>query len=166
MSSGSTTRRSALEWCRAQKRGLRLTAPSSRLAAVFLGKAQSALNMLDSALGKGEMEWVAATAYYAKYFALYAILTKCGISCEIHDCTLLAMRTLFVERGKLDASLYEDILDSKDLRIDLQYYAHKGLDRGRVMRRARSAPRVVLALRAFSERLTAAEIRDVRAALA
>ena len=133
---------------------------------VFFRKAQSALSMLRSALGKDEVEWVVVTAYYAKYFALYAILAKCGITSEVHDCTLVAMKRLFVEAGKLDASLYEDILDSKDLRIEMQYYAYREYDRERVMRRAHSAPEVVLALRAFSERFTAAEINATRKMLA
>jgi len=32
--------------------------------------------------------WLATTKYYCEYFAIYAVLMKLGIKCEIHECTI------------------------------------------------------------------------------
>ena len=53
--------------------------------------------MLESATEKDEIDWISTTAYYARYFAFYALLQKCGIKSEIHDCTISLMSFLFVE---------------------------------------------------------------------
>jgi len=41
--------KSSLEWCKGQKKGLRLVNPSAAMAEAFFRKAESALNMLNSA---------------------------------------------------------------------------------------------------------------------
>jgi uncharacterized protein (UPF0332 family) len=41
-----------------------------------------------------EIDWIATTAYYARYFALYALLMKIGIKSEIHDCSIAIARLL------------------------------------------------------------------------
>ena len=55
-------------------------------------------------------------------YAVYALFQRCGIISEIHDCTIAAFGYLFVEEGIVDSSLYDEILASKDCRIDAQYY--------------------------------------------
>ena len=117
-----------LDWCKKQKKGIRLAVPSGVLGEVYLKKSESALNMLVSAIEKNEPDWIASTMYYAKYFSVYALLAKCGIKCEIHDCTLKAMKLLFVDSGIISKELYEDIEDSKTLRVDLQYYTSNDND--------------------------------------
>jgi len=75
-------------WCLEQKRGIKLEEPNDNLYYVYIKKAKSALNMLTSAIEQNEVDWIATTAYYARYFAFYGLLQKCGIKSEIHDCTL------------------------------------------------------------------------------
>ncbi|MGM5488712.1 MAG: HEPN domain-containing protein [Nanobdellota archaeon] len=82
-----------LAWCR--KKGIKLIPPNENLAQAYLKKAYSSLNMLTSAIEKKEYEWMASTAYYARYFAVYALMMKCGIQSEIHDCTLHIVQKLF-----------------------------------------------------------------------
>ena len=41
--------------------------------------------MLASAIEKNEIDWVATTAYYARYFVVYALLQKCGIKREFNE---------------------------------------------------------------------------------
>ncbi|MBU0461156.1 MAG: hypothetical protein KJ574_01080, partial [Nanoarchaeota archaeon] len=89
--------RSQIGWCTRQEKGLKLDSPNSNLCFAYLKKAKSALNMLDAAIERDEDDWIATTAYYARYFSLYALFRKCGIKSEIHDCTIAAMRFLFVE---------------------------------------------------------------------
>ncbi|MEK6863779.1 MAG: HEPN domain-containing protein [Nanoarchaeota archaeon] len=151
-----------LDWCKKQKKGIRLAVPSGVLGEVYLKKSESALNMLVSAIEKNEPDWIASTMYYAKYFSVYALLAKCGIKCEIHDCTLKAMKLLFVDSGIISKELYEDIEDSKTLRVDLQYYTSNDNDAKRLSRLAGTAPDFVLLIKPVYERIGDKEVMAVR----
>ncbi len=142
-----------VRWCMKQKRGIRLEEPNDNLAEVYIKKAKSSLNMLDAAIERGEIEWVVTTAYYARYFALYALFQRCGIKSEIHDCTLSAMKYLFVDEGVLDELRYKDILDAKDARVDVQYYATDELDEEKLVRKARMAQEFVLFIEGAMEKV-------------
>jgi uncharacterized protein (UPF0332 family) len=107
-----------LNWCIKQKKGLKLVEPNENLCGAYIRKAESSLNILKSALEKNEIDWITTISYYAKYFSLYALFIKCGIKCEIHDCTIKAMKILFVEEKIIDENLYKDIL-VKIVSIDL-----------------------------------------------
>ena len=54
-------------WCLKQKRGIKLEEPNDNLCKAYLKKAKSALNILDSAVEKGEVDWIATTAYYSMW---------------------------------------------------------------------------------------------------
>lgn len=157
--------RSHLEWCRKQRRGLKLATPEKELAEAFVKKAKNALIMLKCAKDKDLPDWIATTPYYAKYFALYALFVKCGIKCEIHDCTILAMKELFVDTGMLDKGLHHDISNSKGLRVDMQYYTYNKPYRSRAIESADSASEFVSALTSLSERLTHEHIASIRSSL-
>lgn len=151
-----------LDWCRKQAHGLKPVEPNDDLASAYLKKAESALNMLESALQKNEVDWIVTTSYYAKYFALYAVFAKCGIKCEIHDCTLTAMKVLFIDQNLMSAELYEDINQSKELRTELQYYAYEEFDKEKVMQCAHSAPEFVLKMQEYLQRFGTIEIELAR----
>jgi uncharacterized protein (UPF0332 family) len=74
-----------LVWCLKQKRGIRIIEPNPNLAKAYLKKAISALNTMSAAYKIKETDWILTTAYYARYFALYALLMEIGIKSEIHD---------------------------------------------------------------------------------
>ena len=59
-------------------------------------------------------------SYYAKYFVVYSLLSRIGIKCEIHDCTISLFEYLFTD--KIPPKLIRDFQQSKDDRIDAQYY--------------------------------------------
>lgn len=83
------------------------------MSEVYVKEADETLENVFFAKGK----WKLITAYYACYNALYALLMKCGIRCEIHDCSLNLME-LFgfdVEDVKFLKKLKED-------RIRAQYH--------------------------------------------
>jgi len=67
-----------LIWCFRQKRGIRLTEPNPNLTKAYLKKAASALNTMTATIQINETEWTATAAYYARYFALYALFMKIG----------------------------------------------------------------------------------------
>lgn len=64
---------------------------------------------------------MATTKYYIKYFAVYSILMKVGIKCEIHDCTI-AIVELLEEQGIVPKNTSYELEEDKELRIDNQYY--------------------------------------------
>lgn len=76
---------------------------------------------MTAAMKIAEYEWVSTTAYYARYFALYALLMKIGIKSEIHDCTINVAR-LLAKNGVLGDRLVDDLFLAKQARIDTQYY--------------------------------------------
>ena len=69
----------SLIWCMKQRKGIRIIEPNLNLTEEYLKKAISALNTMNAALQIRETDWILTTAYYARYFALYALLMKLGI---------------------------------------------------------------------------------------
>ena len=65
--------------------------------------------------------WLATTKYYCEYLAIYALLMRLGVKCEIHDCTIELCD--FLEKENILPKGSAKILEyDKDLRIDNQYY--------------------------------------------
>ena len=122
-------------FCFKKTGGLKIVNPNERLVEVYKKKARSALNMLESAKEKQEDEWILDTSYYAKYFMVYALFMKAGIKSEIHDCTIFALNSLFVEEWIVDKDIYEELEKSKDLRVGALYY-DKDFGREEILKRA------------------------------
>jgi uncharacterized protein (UPF0332 family) len=115
--------RQYLKWCLRQKRGIRLTAPSDNLVKAYLEKSRNALKSMEVNAQAGIAEWTVSASYYAKYFAVYALLSKIGVKCEIHDCTIALFGYLF---GNMEFHhLVRELRQSKDDRVDVQYYSRE-----------------------------------------
>ena len=149
-------------WCLKQKRGIRIVQPNENLTKAYLKKAASALNTMNAALEIRETDWITTTAYYARYFALYALLMKMGIKSEIHDCSI-AVAELLTENRILREGLASDILDSKQARIDVQYYVERELDQASIRRDVENARNFVLELEKVTENITTDRIEKIRA---
>lgn len=109
-----------IEWCKNQKRGITLIEPNDNLFKEYIQTAQESLDVLKGIRNKSKV-WTATTKYYCEYFAVYSLLMKIGIKCEIHDCTIALCHLL--EELKIVPSGYTNILkEDKKLRIDNQYY--------------------------------------------
>ncbi len=109
-----------LKRCCKQKSGLKIEKPNDNLAKEYLQSAEETLSVLRDIKGKSNM-WLATTKYYSEYFAIYALLQKIGIKCEIHDCTI-AVSKLLEEIKIIPQGYSRKLEDDKDLRIDNQYY--------------------------------------------
>ena len=149
-------------WCMKQKKGVKLEEPNNNLCNVYINKAKSSLNMLNAAIEKDETDWIATTAYYSMYFALYALLQKCGIKSEIHDCTISCMKFLFVEEEIIDEELYKELCLAKELRIDTQYYVTQELDKEKLKTDSETARNFVLKIEEVIENLKDEQINLVR----
>src|SRR3989344_7062040 len=102
-----------LTWCCKQKKGIKLIDLKPHLSESYIKEADETLENMFLSKGK----WKIITAYYACYNAIYAILMKCGIQCEIHECTIELMK-LF----NFASSEIEFMKKLKEDRIQTQYY--------------------------------------------
>lgn len=112
-----------LRWCTRQERGIRLTAPSDNLMKAYLEKSRNALRSMEVNAQADIEEWTVSASYYAKYFAVYALLMKIGVKCEIHDCTIALFGHLFSSADY--HPLVRELKQSKDDRVDVQYYSRE-----------------------------------------
>ena len=110
-----------LKWCKKQSKGIKLVEPSEEISKEYYQNAEESLKGLRSLEATKSNMWLATTKYYIEYFAVYSVLMKIGIKCEIHDCTIALVR--FLEKEKLVKNGVSDVLENdKELRIDNQYY--------------------------------------------
>jgi len=148
-------------WYLKRKKGIRVIQPNENLTNAYLKKAISALNTMNVALQIKETEWITTTAYYARYFALYALLMKMGIKSEIHDCSI-AIAKMLAEKGILSENLVNDIATSKQIRIDTQYYVERELNQTEIKRNVENARKFVLEVEKVIENLTHHQIETIR----
>ena len=154
-------RRDDFSFCFKKVGGLRLGEPNENLVRVYIKKSRSALNMLNSAIEKQENEWILDISYYAKYFIVYALFMKVGIKSEIHDCTIFALKSLFVDEGLVDKGIYDELEKSKGLRVDALYY-NKEFGKEQVIKHAKVAPDFCLKVEQILGRTNEGDICRVR----
>ena len=109
-----------IKWCKSQKRGIKLIEPNDNLFREYIQTAEDTLDIIRSIKGKSKV-WLATTKYYCEYFAVYSLLMKVGIKCEIHECTISNCQVL-EEMGITPEGYTKILQDDKQLRIDNQYY--------------------------------------------
>lgn len=108
-------------WCKKQDKGIKIVEPNDNLSEEYYNNAEESLRVLRSIKETKSNIWLATTKYYIKYFAIYSILMKIGIKCEIHDCTIELAR--FLENKEIIKSgISRSLEKDKELRIDNQYY--------------------------------------------
>ena len=110
-----------ISWCKKQSKGIKLIEPNENLSKEYYENAEESLRVLRSINETKSNMWLATTKYYIEYFAVYSVLMKIGIKCEIHDCTIELIR--FLENQEIIEKGVSEILEKdKGLRIDNQYY--------------------------------------------
>ncbi|MBM3199919.1 hypothetical protein FJZ53_03190 [Candidatus Woesearchaeota archaeon] len=112
---------SRISWCKEQEKGIKLVSPNDNLSKEYFQNAEESLKVLRSIKGTESNMWLATTKYYTEYFAVYSVLMKIGIKCEIHDCTISLARLLEKE-GVIHQGIAKTLQKDKELRIDNQYY--------------------------------------------
>ena len=144
-------------WCTDKKGGLSLIEPNSDLAEAYIKKAEEALESMRVNIIK---DWKISTAYYTLYFSLYSILTKIGIKCEIHSCTIA-----FTKRFLSEFFSEEDIdftEDSLKARIDSQYYIDRAVPDEQYNKMIKNAPEFLVKCKSILIRLNEKKIDDIR----
>jgi len=112
-----------LKWCLNQSKGIRLVDPSENLVRAYLEKSRNALKSMEVNAKAGITEWAVSASYYAKYFAVYTLLSKMGVKCEIHDCTVASFNYLFGD--SVPPQVIQELKQSKEDRIEMQYYTRE-----------------------------------------
>ena len=110
-----------ISWCKKKERGIKIIEPNDNLSEEYYKNAEESLKVLKGIVATKSNMWLATTKYYIEYFAIYSVLMKIGIKCEIHDCTIALAK--FLEKENMIKKGFADKLESdKELRIDNQYY--------------------------------------------
>ncbi len=110
-----------INWCKKQKKGIKLISPNDNLSGEYYKNAEESLKVLKSIKATQSKMWLATTKYYIEYFAVYSVLMKIGLKCEIHDCTI-SLAKLLEQEGLFEAGTAKALERDKELRIDNQYY--------------------------------------------
>jgi uncharacterized protein (UPF0332 family) len=116
---------------------------------------------MNAALQIKETDWTLTTAYYARYFALYALLMKLGIKSEIHDCSIAVAR-LLANNKIITQNLVTEITQAKQTRIDTQYYITKELKQEEIKRNVESARKFVLEIQKSIEQVSTEQTNNIR----
>jgi len=107
-----------INWCLKQSRGIELVKPNDNLAKEYLSSSEETLFSLKNSNETSNM-WKATKKYYAEYLAVYALMMKLGIKCEIHDCTIEITKLL---KDIFPKNTYSILFEDKKLRTDNPYY--------------------------------------------
>ena len=146
-----------IKWCVGMREGLILIEPNSNLEKAYIKKAEEALESIRVNIIK---DWKISTAYYTIYFSLYSILTKIGIKCEIHSCTIeFAKRFLKEFFSKEELDFAEDSLKA---RIDSQYYVDKTVPDEQYNKIIKNAPEFLVKCKSVLVKLNEKKINEIR----
>lgn len=146
-----------IRWCAGKREGLSLTEPNSDLAEAYIKKAEEALESMRINIIK---DWKISTAYYAIYFSLYSILTKIGVKCGIHSCTIE-----FAKRFLRDYLTEEDIgftENSLKARIDSQYYVDRTVPDEQYNKMLKNVPEFLVKCKSILLKLNEKKVSDIR----
>lgn len=148
-----------IQWCKKQKSGIKVVLPSENLCHAYVKKAQNSLRSMDLTYDADILEWAVDAAYYARYQAVYALLQKVGVKCEIHDCTIALFRFLFADI--FDNSFFEEIEMAKEQRINLTYYTDRLVPRKEIEENINKASAFVMEIEKYIESASSKEIQQL-----
>ena len=146
-----------IKWCTGKREGLSLIEPNSNLAESYIKKAEGALESMRVNVIK---DWKISTAYYTLYFSLYSVLTKIGIKCEIHSCTIAFAKKFLREfLSEEDIDFTEESLKA---RIDSQYYIDRTVSDEQYNKMVKNAPEFLVKCKSILLRLNEKKINEIR----
>ena len=146
-----------IKWCAEKKGGLSLIEPNTNLSDSYIKKAEEALESMRINIIK---DWKISTAYYTIYFSLYSLLTKIGIKCEIHSCTIEFTKKYlnnYFSDGDIDF-----IEDSLKARIDSQYYIDRTVSDEQYNKMMMKAPVFLVKCKSILRNLNEKRILSIR----
>lgn len=109
-----------LHWCLKEDQ-ISLQSPNEKLAENYLSKARKALEVANLLEDNEYYDWTVTASYYARYFALTALLRRCGLDVKNHACAITLLEFAFVDEGELSKDLLQSIQQGKRNRVEKQY---------------------------------------------
>ena len=109
-----------LSWC-FEKDQIEFDSPNEMLAEDYLNKAREALEVADLLEENLYYDWTITASYYARYFALTALLRRCGLVVDNHSCAITLFKYAFVEIEEMNNDLLKSIRKGKRNRVEKQY---------------------------------------------
>jgi len=146
-----------IEWCLNKKDGISLAEPNRNLAEAYMRKAEDSLEAMRTNTIR---DWKIATAYYAMYFSLYAVLMRIGVKCEIHSCTVEFARRFL--KDHFDGKEIDFLGDSLKARIDAQYYVNRDVPDKQFDDMVRKAPEFLVRCKSVLLQLSEKEVGMIR----
>ncbi len=92
------------------------------LAPKELETAACDLERAEKTYKESDYKWATIQIYYAMFHSARALLYVKNLREHSHFCLIAAIKTLYVETGKLPVYLLEAIQEAKNLREDADYY--------------------------------------------
>lgn len=140
---------------------LKLVEASEEISKSYIIKSEKCAIVAKLAYNEGIYENAVSEAYYSIYNTVTALFYKCGIKCENHS----AAAILILDLCKLE-KLHKIFLEFKKDRIDNQYYVpiinSEPITRDKCDERLKTAQRFNIELRAYMERITLEDIKNIR----
>jgi len=146
-----------IEWCLNKKDGISLVEPNRNLAEAYMRKAEDSLEAMRTNTIR---DWKIATAYYAMYFSLYAVMMRIGVKCEIHSCTVEFARRFL--KDHFDGKEIDFLGDSLKARIDAQYYVNRDVPDKQFDDMVRKAPEFLVRCKSVLLQLSEKEVGMIR----
>lgn len=109
-----------LSWC-LEKGQIEFDSPNEMLAEDYLNKAREALEVAKLLEENGYQDWTITASYYARYFALTALLRRCGLVVDNHSCAITLLELAFVENDEVNEDLLKSIEKGKRNKVEKQY---------------------------------------------
>jgi len=101
---------------------IKIFSPGKKLAEKELRLSGEDLKISKESFKAKRYKWSIIQSYYSMFHSARALLYSKSYREKSHFCLIEAIRTLFVETGKLDCSLLESLLEAKNLREAADYY--------------------------------------------
>ena len=97
-------------------------ARGTTLAPKEIEAAQSDLARANKTYKEGDYKWATIQVYYSMFHSARALLYINNLREHSHFCVVAAIKTLYVEPGKISALILEGLQEAKNLREDADYY--------------------------------------------
>lgn len=146
-----------IKWCLTQKDGIKLVEPSQNLALAYIRKAEDSLVSMRETTIK---DWKVSTGYYTMYFSLYSVLSRLGIKCEIHVCTMEFAHSFL--KDYFSEEEIEFFNKSMSARIDSQYYTNREIPNKQYEDMIRRAPEFLIKCKDIINKINEKKINEIR----
>jgi uncharacterized protein (UPF0332 family) len=149
----------SINWCLKLKKGIEIIESNENMSESYLKMAEESLRIIKKVKEESKI-WFASTTYYSLYYALYSVMMKIGIKCEIHSCTIEFMKRFLINLyNEEDIELLENAFE---IRQDVQYYPNRLFNLKKLNLIADKLPDFFIKTKEIISNLSEKEIEEIR----